>query len=711
MPPGGVGRARRRDRRLGGALRRHHRDHRAGRARGRRHPVPHDDGHRRGGRRSRSRCVIALTLTPALLGFAGERLTPGRRKAAARGQAARRRRGGGRRAGAARRAPRRRARHRAADARARRHRRDPAAASSAAGSARHPRSRSSRSSRSSSRSASRAIPALQLRLALPDAGSQPEGSPARVTYDLVAEHFGAGLQRPAHRHRLDHPSTDPRRPDDRTRRRDRATCPASPPCRSPPRTRPPTPASCRSCPTTRPDSARRPPTLVAEIRVDAPPLPRRVRRRPRGHRATRPRRSTSPSRLGGALLPFGMLVVGLSLVLLTMVFRSHRGADQGDARLPALGRRGVRRGRRSVFEWGWFADALHVDKTGPIISFMPIILMGVLFGLAMDYEVFLVSRIREDYVHGGDARRAIQSGFVGSAKVVTAAAIIMISVFAAFVPEGDASIKPIALGLAVGVVRRRLHRADDARAGRAAAARRQGVVDAALARPHPALVRRGGRRPAEGARARRLAGARSDRLVAAADGLDASTARRAPLVGDVSFRLGDGEVLVVHGGDRTAAVAPPHGDHRAHARRQRHRQGRGLRPADPRLRGALPHLGRAPRLVGRPRSTTSAARSTAARSCSRSTPSTPSPTRWSAAASTPSSTAALSRARVEDRPFALVVSCVDPSGLDDLLPRTRRADRRRPRRRPEPSGRRTASDPSDTDRAEHGAHLEKADAR
>lgn len=93
-----------------------------------------------------------------------------------------------------------------------------------------------------------------------------------------------------------------------------------------------------------------------------------------------------------------------------------------------------------MFEWGWFADAVHLDKTGPVISFMPIILMGVLFGLAMDYEVFLVSRIREDYVHGGDARRAIQSGFVGSAKVVTAAAIIMISVFAAFVPEGDASI-------------------------------------------------------------------------------------------------------------------------------------------------------------------------------------------------------------------------------------------------------------------------------
>jgi len=75
----------------------------------------------------------------------------------------------------------------------------------------------------------------------------------------------------------------------------------------------------------------------------------------------------------------------------------------------------------------------------------------VLFGLAMDYEVFLVSRMREDYVHGGDARAAVRSGFLASAKVVTAAATIMFAVFAAFVPQGDIYIKPIALGLAVGV--------------------------------------------------------------------------------------------------------------------------------------------------------------------------------------------------------------------------------------------------------------------
>ena len=77
--------------------------------------------------------------------------------------------------------------------------------------------------------------------------------------------------------------------------------------------------------------------------------------------------------------------------------------------------------------------------------------MGVLFGLAMDYEVFLVSRMREDFVHGGDARAAIENGFAASARVVVAAAVIMFAVFAAFVPEGEGAIKTIAFALAAGV--------------------------------------------------------------------------------------------------------------------------------------------------------------------------------------------------------------------------------------------------------------------
>ena len=126
-------------------------------------------------------------------------------------------------------------------------------------------------------------------------------------------------------------------------------------------------------------------------------------------------------RLGGALLPFGVLVVGLSLVLLTMVFRSV--AVPLKATIGYLLSVGAAFGVTAmVFEYGWFSEIFNVAQTAPVISFLPILLMGILFGLAMDYEVFLVSRIREEYVHGGDAHRAIEDGFAASARVVVAAA-------------------------------------------------------------------------------------------------------------------------------------------------------------------------------------------------------------------------------------------------------------------------------------------------
>lgn len=163
-------------------------------------------------------------------------------------------------------------------------------------------------------------------------------------------------------------------------------------------------------------------------------------------------------RLGGALVPFGIFVVGLSFILLMIVFRSiwvPLKAALGYL-LSILAAFGV---VAAVFSWGWGADLLHVARTGPIIAFMPIVVMGVLFGLAMDYEVFLVSRMREDFVHAARklgatrdvAVDAIRTGFAASARVVTAAAVIMFAVFAAFVPEGDSNLKPIALALAVGI--------------------------------------------------------------------------------------------------------------------------------------------------------------------------------------------------------------------------------------------------------------------
>ena len=155
-------------------------------------------------------------------------------------------------------------------------------------------------------------------------------------------------------------------------------------------------------------------------------------------------------RLQGALLPFGIVVVGLSVLLLMMVFRSL--VVPLKATLGFLLSTGASFGAVvAVFQWGWLMDVVHLEQTGPLISFLPIILMAVLFGLSMDYEVFLMARMKEEYVRTGDPHRAIADGFVGSSRVVTAAAVIMLAVFAAFVPDGDPNIKPIAFALAIGV--------------------------------------------------------------------------------------------------------------------------------------------------------------------------------------------------------------------------------------------------------------------
>ena len=167
--------------------------------------------------------------------------------------------------------------------------------------------------------------------------------------------------------------------------------------------------------------------------------------------------------LNAALIPFGIVVVGLSLILLMVVFRSI--AVPVTATLGYLLSLGAGMGAvGAVFGWGWAADLLAVSKVGAVISFLPVIVMGVLFGLAMDYQVFLVSRMREEWSRRRsdataatpEARReaaaaAVEAGFQGSAKVVVAAAVIMIGVFMAFVHTDNVYVKPIALGLTVGI--------------------------------------------------------------------------------------------------------------------------------------------------------------------------------------------------------------------------------------------------------------------
>ena len=146
----------------------------------------------------------------------------------------------------------------------------------------------------------------------------------------------------------------------------------------------------------------------------------------------------------------------------------------------------------AIFQWGWLSSLVRLDTAGPLVSFLPILLIGILFGLAMDYEVFLVSRMREDFVHGETAREAVVAGVGHGARVVVAAALIMMSVFAGFVLVEDPIIKSMGFALAFGVARRRLRRAPVARAGGHVVPGRQGLVAAAVAGPGHAQRRHRG---------------------------------------------------------------------------------------------------------------------------------------------------------------------------------------------------------------------------
>lgn len=106
----------------------------------------------------------------------------------------------------------------------------------------------------------------------------------------------------------------------------------------------------------------------------------------------------------------------------------------------------------AVFQWGWLAGLVGVEQTGPVMSMMPIFLIGVVFGLAMDYEVFLVTRMREAHTHGESSGQAIVTGFRHSARVVVAAAVIMIAVFAGFIGSGESLIKMMGVGLASAIL-------------------------------------------------------------------------------------------------------------------------------------------------------------------------------------------------------------------------------------------------------------------
>ncbi|MFF3454716.1 MMPL family transporter [Streptomyces sp. NPDC002730] len=156
-------------------------------------------------------------------------------------------------------------------------------------------------------------------------------------------------------------------------------------------------------------------------------------------------------KMNDALVPYLALVVGLAFLLLMVVFRSvlvPLKAALGFllSVVAALG------AVVAVFQWGWLGSLFGVEQTGPIMSMMPIFMVGVVFGLAMDYEVFLVTRMREAYVHGERPGEAIVTGFKYGARVVTAAAVIMMAVFSGFIGSSEQMVKMIGFGLAIAVL-------------------------------------------------------------------------------------------------------------------------------------------------------------------------------------------------------------------------------------------------------------------
>ncbi|MFD8650308.1 MMPL family transporter [Streptomyces mirabilis] len=293
------------------------------------------------------------------------------------------------------------------------------------------------------------LPATDLRLALPDNGSAPHASTERRAYDTISDKFGAGFNGPllVLTETKNGTSAASSQADAevaqklRTLKDVQAVLPPRP-------TSDPAQNVITVLPTSGPDSVRTG-QLVRDIRETGADI-RETTGATVAVTGTTAVNIDVSNRLSDSLLPFAAIVVGLSLILLVIVFRSL--VIPVKAAVGFLLSVGASLGLVvAVFQWGWLADVLGVPHSGPVVSFLPIILIGVLFGLAMDYEVFLVSGMREEWARTGRARQSVVDGARHNVRVVTAAALIMFTVFAGFFPLDDSLIKPIAFALAVGV--------------------------------------------------------------------------------------------------------------------------------------------------------------------------------------------------------------------------------------------------------------------
>ncbi|MGV0741874.1 MMPL family transporter [Mycolicibacterium sp. XJ870] len=295
-----------------------------------------------------------------------------------------------------------------------------------------------------------ALPAMNMSLGLPAGASYNEGTPQRESYDLVATHYGDGYNGPL-------------------------VVVAEPTAGN-------TKLSTADLVSTNNDLQRLPgvesvslqkvsdneefamfsvvpadgPTddataqLVRDIRAHAGPLAE-LHNVDLGVTGITAMGVDTTDRLAEAVPLYIGVVVGLSLLVLLVVFRSIAVPVKATLGflLSVLATFGA---TTALFQWGWFQQLFGMSATGPILSMLPIMVVGVLYGLAMDYEVFLVSSMKEAHVHGHRGDDAVTHGFAQASRVVVAAAVIMMSVFAGFVFNADPMIKQIGFALAFGVL-------------------------------------------------------------------------------------------------------------------------------------------------------------------------------------------------------------------------------------------------------------------
>ncbi|MGW6141653.1 MMPL family transporter [Streptomyces sp. NPDC055140] len=292
-----------------------------------------------------------------------------------------------------------------------------------------------------------AVPVSSLELGLPDDGVQPTDTTQRKAYDLLSEGFGPGFNGPLVAVVDVKHSQDPKDAVARVSK-DIAATDGVKTVTPPAFNQAGDTATITVVPSSKPSSTQTE-DVVHTIRDKGADIKADTRAEVLVTGATAMNIDVS-QKLNDALVPYLALVVGLAFLLLMVVFRSvlvPLKAALGFllSVVAALG------AVVAVYQWGWLGSLFGVEQTGPIMSMMPIFMVGVVFGLAMDYEVFLVTRMREAYIHGERPAQAIVTGFRHGARVVTAAAVIMIAVFAGFIGSSEQMVKMIGFGLAIAV--------------------------------------------------------------------------------------------------------------------------------------------------------------------------------------------------------------------------------------------------------------------